>query len=160
MCSRSDRFIAFQNLHPFVLRHKDGERGAVPHPASFFAPVVQERQHPWQPLALDDLKPLRESVLGLDGILRVSQPLLDPVNHQLELDRFALQHRSDDLMHFIVAFFDDPMPVRRAGLDHLRRRIARLLAAGPGMKYRRLRRGGFVLYSVGLNERDDWLRNA
>src|SRR5437762_10939522 len=63
MCSRSERFIAAQDLHPFVLRHNNCERAAVSHAEGILAAIGQLLKHALQTTRADQVKPFCQCVL-------------------------------------------------------------------------------------------------
>ena len=111
MCSRSERFISAEDPRTLILRHEDGKRTRVPQAHRLLAPVGQEVEHSSQAVVPDQVQPFPEAVFGVNGKLRIRQPLLDPAHHQIDLGRILFEDRGDDPVHLVIPLIDELMPV-------------------------------------------------
>jgi len=60
---------------------------------------------------MNQIEPFAQCILGMLGIIGISQPLLYPSHNKVQLRRLAPQDICNDLIHFIRPLFDDLVPV-------------------------------------------------
>ena len=112
-----------QDSPPLVLRHDDSKRAAVPHPEGIFTAVSELFKHAGRAACVNQVEPLLQGILGVNGIIRIGQTRFNPLDHLIELPRIAAQNIGHHLVHLIAALFNHLMPVHESKANHGSRRL-------------------------------------
>ncbi len=117
MCSRSARFISFENLPPLLLRHQQRKGAALAHPGRVFAAILQHPQHTGHAFPANHVHPFLQRILAVHGEVGIAHAVLDPGTHEPEFLRGLPQDIRDHLIHLVAALIHDLMPVHGASLS-------------------------------------------